>query len=101
MNEKQKIDKLQGNNTNTILPSVLVLQNPEKYSGYSKHPAKDKTIRQVKEAIIQSCRHLEGWVTLEICFTDGEKYYDSSPSVRGAKQQFAFLIKKGSKWLPK
>ena len=82
--------------------AILYLQNPERYKGYSKHPAEDKTIRQVKEATISPCKHSNtGWVELHIYFSDGERYFDSSASVRGAKLQFAFLINKNSKWLPK
>ena len=79
--------------------NVLYLQNPEKYKGYSKHPAEDNTVRQVKEAIISPCKHSNtGWVELEIYFSDGERYFSSSPSIRGAKLQFAFQVKKNSKW---
>ena len=82
--------------------AVLYLQNPERYKGYSKHPAEDKTIRQVKEATISPLKHSnKGWVELEIYFSDGERHFSSSPSVRGAKLQFAFQVKKNSKWLPK
>ena len=79
--------------------NVLYLQNPEQYKGYSKHPAEDKTIRQVKEATISPCKHSKrGWVQLQIYFSDGERYFSSSASVRGAKLQFAFQVKKNSKW---
>lgn len=76
----------------------LTLLNPEKYKGNSSHPSLDKVIRQVSKATIERDTHLMCWYILIIEFEDGKVYRDSSGSIRGCKQIFAFQCKAGSKW---
>lgn len=85
--------------SNGVLVAVLSLVEPSKYSGYSKHPSADNTIRKVSGATITPIKtSTTGWVTLEIMFEDGERFSGASPSARGAKQMFAFQCSNGSKW---
>ena len=85
--------------SNGVLVAVLSLVEPSKYSGYSKHPSADNTIRKVRGATITPIKtSTTGWVTLEINFEDGERFSGASPSARGAKQMFAFQCSKGSIW---
>ena len=74
----------------------MVLKNPKKYKGYSKHPLEDNTIRQVIKATILPS-NTTGF-DLRILFEDGVKLYDWSPTIIGAKQIFAFHIETGAKW---
>lgn len=81
---------------------ALELINPSQYNGHSKHPAEDGTVRIVKSASIIPCAHSKtGWVDIYIYFEDGQRFYSASPSVRGAKQIFAFQCQSGAKWQEK
>lgn len=87
------------NSVKADVSSCFSLVGAEQFEGFSKHPAEDNIVRKVKEATIKPIEHSStGWVNLEIIFNDGERFSGSSPSVRGAKQMFAFQCRKGSKW---
>ncbi len=87
------------NSDKADVSSCFSLVDAERFEGFSKHPAADNTVRKVKEATIKPIEYSStGWVYLEIQFNDGERFIGSSPSVRGAKQMFAFQCRKGSKW---
>ncbi len=75
----------------------LKLIQPETYKGYCAHPTADNTRRPVIEAMIKRS-YRSGGYDLEIFFTEGKSFYRWSPSVRGAKQCFAFQCRAGSKW---
>lgn len=83
-----------------LLPAVLILNDAENYTGYSEHPVIDATVRKVVKADISPCETLgdNGWVMLRIYFEDGVRFSASSPSIKGAKQKFAFQCRKGAKW---
>jgi len=78
---------------------VMILKNPEKYQGFAKHPTEDKTIRKVVKATITKCKHLSSWYDLKIEFEGGFIFLNSSGSIRGCKQMFAFQCSAGSKWV--
>ncbi|MFT0294379.1 hypothetical protein [Bacteroides thetaiotaomicron] len=77
----------------------LQLLTPEKYKGYACHPAEDRTTRQVVNATIERCADMNHWYDLKIVFEDGHIFEDSSASIRGCKQIFAFQCSAGSKWV--
>lgn len=75
----------------------MKLKNPENYKGYWCHPTQDNNIYQVLKAeISEPQRH--GWVRIQIWFEKDKHFSTHSPSIRGAKQFFAFQCKSGSKW---
>ena len=76
----------------------MELLEPRDYKGFCKHPIIDNTKRVVVKATITPSDCPKSWFELQIYFEDGEYFYTSSPSVRGAKQCFAFQCGAGSKW---
>lgn len=88
---------------NNKLDDALILLNPENYEGYAFHPAEDNKIRKVEKAIIKPWILLEKQFgfSIEIYFEGSLVFSSTSDTIRGAKQQFAFQCRKGSKWVSK
>ena len=83
------------NSKNNFL--AMELLNPEKYKGFYTHPCKEKTIYCVVSASIKP-DHMTSCYLLSIYFENGKHFFTWSPSIKGAKQCFAFQCSKGSKW---
>lgn len=78
----------------------LELKNPERYKGVYLPYSQGGGTSQVLKAIIKPAKHPANstWVELEIFFENGVKWFDSSPSITGAKMLFALRCGTKSKW---
>lgn len=77
----------------------LQLKYPEKYKAFiRKYGILGDEKHQIKSATITPCLIASGF-DIRINFIDGKYSYDYSPTVRGAKQSFAFVSEPKSKWI--
>ena len=77
---------------NTVLDDVFVLVNPEKYD------VEKAFIRPWRYPLNSKQNGKQQGYEIEIIFKNGERYYDSSDTILGCKQHFAFKVRSGAVW---
>ena len=83
---------IQSHSRNTVLDDVFVLVNPEKFD------IEKAFIKPWRYPINSNQKDKQNGFYIKILFKNGDEFYDSSDTVLGCKQHFAFRCSIGAIW---